>query len=89
MDRELGEIFEFDGEYYQVCLGERENCEECSLFQNSKCFKAGRRDITGNCTWDKRSDGNNTYFKKISPPLTVKSPLTSINFKKKKLLLLL
>lgn len=88
MERKLGEIFEFNGEYYQVCLDKYKTCNGCSLFQNSMCSKRGWENIVGSCTDDIRSDNNDVHFKKVSLP-SIEPSLVSINFEKKKLLLIL
>ena len=58
MERKIGEIFEFNGEWYQ-CV-ESPDCELCA-FNETNC-----NDIdTGNCARYKRSDGKSVIFKKL------------------------
>ena len=59
MERKIGEIFEYNGEWYQ-CISDTtdDNCNNC-FFQKS-CS-----DITGDCSSIARSDGKSACFKKL------------------------
>ena len=59
MERKIGEIFEFGGEWYQ-CIPDTtdDNCNNC-FFQKS-CI-----DIAGDCSSTARSDGKSVVFKKL------------------------
>ena len=59
MERKIGEIFEYNGEWYQ-CIPDTtdDNCNNC-FFQ--KCCS----DITGYCSSTARSDGKSVAFKKL------------------------
>ncbi len=63
MERKIGEIFEFGGEWYQ-CIGNPYNeCTDCDF-----CFETGRacvRQIVGQCSMSNRSDGLSVVFKKL------------------------
>ena len=64
MERAIGEIFEYNGEWYQ-CVEElqTESCDGCTLFKNDEpCqHKFGR------CRRIERSDCKGTIFKKLEP----------------------
>ncbi len=68
MERAIGEIFEYNGEWYQ-CVEElqTESCDGCTLFKNDEpCqYKFGR------CRRIERSDCKGTIFKKLE---TVSDP---------------
>ena len=59
MERKIGEIFEYNGEWYQ-CIADTtdDSCNNC-FFQKS-CS-----DITGDCSSTVRSDGESVAFKKL------------------------
>ena len=58
MERKIGEIFEYNGEWYQ-CV-ESSGCAPC-VFNETDC-----RDIdTGSCDEDSRSDGKSIVFKNL------------------------
>ena len=63
MERKIGEIFEYNGEWYQ-CIGNPYNeCTDCDF-----CFEIGRacvRQIVGQCSMSNRSDGLSVVFKKL------------------------
>lgn len=65
-DVAIGEIVEFDGERL-VCIedgsidGFLEECSGCAFMKNGKC-----RSIVRSCSKDKRYDGKDVIFKKIS-----------------------
>ena len=59
MERKIGEIFEYNGEWYQ-CISDTtdDNCNNC--FFQKKCSN-----ITGDCSSTSRSDGKSVAFKKL------------------------
>lgn len=65
-DVAIGEVVEFDGERL-VCIedgsidGFLEECSGCAFMKNGKC-----RSIVRSCSKDKRYDGKDVIFKKIS-----------------------
>ena len=63
MERKIGEIFEFNGKWYQ-CIGNPYNeCTDCDF-----CFETGRacvRKVVGQCSMSNRSDGLSVAFKKL------------------------
>ena len=71
MERKIGEIFEFGGEWYQcVIVGD---CRDCA-FNNDNCEerkritlknKLTKEEVTGLCTSELRSDGKSVIFKKL------------------------
>ena len=73
MERKIGEIFEYNGEWYQ-CIGNPYNeCTDCDF-----CFEIGRacvRQIVGQCSMSNRSDGLSVVFKKLEK---VGEPFTSV-----------
>ena len=72
MERKIGEIFEYNGEWYQ-CIGHPYNeCTDCDF-----CFETGKacvRQIVGQCSMSNRSDGLSVAFKKLEK---VGEPFTS------------
>ena len=66
MEREIGEIFELDGEWYQ-CI-ESDSCGECSLF-TTECGSGTKSDladkIVGQCSKIRRTDNKHVIFKKL------------------------
>ena len=68
MERKIGEIFEFGGEWYQ-CL-KSASCDECA-FSNSNCID----NPSFKCSVDDRTDNCSVIFKKlekVGKPITVK-----------------
>ena len=68
MEWKIGEIFEFEGEWYQ-CIPDTtdDNCNNC--FFQKRCSN-----ITGDCSSTTRSDGKSVAFKKlekVGEPFTV------------------
>ena len=63
MERKIGEIFEFNGKWYQ-CIGNPYNeYTDCDF-----CFETGRacvRKVVGQCSMSNRSDGLSVAFKKL------------------------
>lgn len=66
MERKIGEIFEYNGEWYQ-CV-ECEGCGECSL-RTTECGSGTKSDLAyemfGHCSKVTRSDNKHTIFKKL------------------------
>ena len=63
MERKIGEIFEYDGEWYQCIVGG--SCENCA-FDKRKCYTfAIDNDPIGECRGDRRKDGKYVLFKKL------------------------
>ena len=59
MEYTIGEIFEYDGEWYQCCNTEI-YCPGCAFFK-TKC----NSQVLGKCDAIKRTDGKNVVFKKL------------------------
>lgn len=63
MERKIGEVFKFGGEWYQ-CVGNPYNeCTDCDF-----CFETGRscvRQLVGQCSMSNRSDGLSVVFKRL------------------------
>ena len=68
MERKIGEIFEYNGEWYQ-CV-ESDECEECSL-THTLCGSGAKSDIAfkifGTCSKLRRADNKHAIFKKLEP----------------------
>ena len=71
MERKKGEIFEYNGEWYQCVIGY--SCNDCA-FSNDNCEereritlknKLTKEEVTGFCTSRLRSDGKSVIFKKL------------------------
>lgn len=62
MERKIGEIFEYKGEWYQCVrdISDR-NCGNCHFFSNDACDC----DVTGYCASFHRNDGISVCFKKL------------------------
>ena len=60
MERKIGEIFEYNGEWYQ-CL-EHTGCSECA-FEGKRCDNIGN--LRGECISYCRSDRKDVHFKKL------------------------
>ena len=58
MERKIGEIFEFGGEWYQ-CVVAIDGCRECSFRAQDYCTRHSE------CFSDVRSDGISVIFKKL------------------------
>ena len=80
MERKIGEIFEYNGEWYQCIVGN--DCENCA-FNERKCYTVvDNDDPIGDCCDDRRKDNKDVIFKKLEK---VGEP-TIINRKKVQLL---
>lgn len=80
MERKIGEIFEYNGEWYQCVEGN--GCEVC-IFNNKKCYTfVSDDDPIGYCEADRRKDNKDVIFKKLEkvgePYRRRLSPLNSI-----------
>ena len=64
MERKIGEIFEFGGEWHQCIEDENEDCGQCDL-SNPCPYNRDFADVIGNCTKNNRSDGTSIIFKKL------------------------
>lgn len=66
MERKIGEIFEYNGEWYQ-CV-ESDSCGECSLF-TTECGSGTKSNLAdkifGECSRVRRSDNKHAIFKKL------------------------
>lgn len=66
MERKIGEIFEFGGEWYQ-CV-ESDSCGECSLF-TTECGSGTKSNLAdkvfGQCSKVRRTDNKHVIFKKL------------------------
>lgn len=66
MEKQVGEIFEYNGEWYQ-CV-ECDSCGECSL-RTTECGSGTKSDIAdevfGECSKLRRSDSKSVIFKKL------------------------
>lgn len=68
MERKIGEIFEYNGEWYQ-CVVAIQGCRECSFRTQDYCTRHSE------CLSEVRSDGMSVIFKKlekVGEPITVK-----------------
>lgn len=65
MERKVGEIFEYNGEWYQCIHTESFGCENCNLTvqNNIHCVDAFK--IRGECLSSNRKDGKSVIFKKL------------------------
>ena len=71
MERNIGEIFEYNGEWYQ-CLGQYTGCPECA-FKGKSCDD-DIINLRGECISYYRSDRKDVHFKKlekVGEPITV------------------
>lgn len=62
MERKIGEIFEYKGEWYQ-CVKDNsdKSCANCHFFSNDAC----EYNVTGHCASFRRDDGISVCFKKL------------------------
>ena len=71
MERKIGEIFEYNGEWYQ-CVVAIQGCRECSFRTQDYCTRHSE------CLSDARSDGISVIFKKlekVGKPFTIEGKL--------------
>ena len=63
MERKIGEIFKFEGEWYQCIVGK--DCKNCA-FNKRKCYTViDNDDPIGDCCADRRKDNKEVIFKKL------------------------
>ena len=62
MERKIGEIFEYDDEWYQ-CIRST-TCAGCSLF-DTICMGDDKDKVFGECSYAERNDGKSISFKKL------------------------
>lgn len=62
IERKIGEIFEYNGEWYQCIVGN--GCENCA-FNGIKCYTIADKDPIGDCCADRRKDNKDVIFKKL------------------------
>ena len=74
MERKIGEIFEYHGEWYQCIEDENKSCGQCDL-SNFCPYNRDLADNVGNCSKNNRSDGESIIFKKLEK---VGEPFTSV-----------
>ena len=62
MERKIGEIFEYNGEWYQCVEDSSDRCINCCFYNggHKKC-----NDKIGECFKGRRSDNHGVYFKKL------------------------
>ena len=74
MERKIGEIFEYNGEWYQCVEDtERISCTNCCFYNGG--YKSCTNESVGFCTLGARSDGISVIFKKledVGEPITIK-----------------
>ena len=58
MERKIGEIFEYNGEWYQ-CVAAIDGCRECSFRRQGYCTRHSE------CLLTERSDKTSVIFKKL------------------------
>ncbi len=76
MERKIGEIFEYDGEWYQ-CLKEKTcTCFGCD-FRGYKCDDISLQKVKGSCQSECRKDNKSVIFKKLEK---VGEPFKSSDF---------
>lgn len=62
MERELGEVFTYNGKTYQVVKSSL--CNDCAFMKNGSCYTVN--ELLGPCNYTKRTDKINVIFKKIN-----------------------
>ena len=65
MERKVGEIFEYNGEWYQCIHTKSFGCENCDLATKSNIHCSDVFDIRGECLSCYRKDGKSVIFKKL------------------------
>ena len=64
MEHKIGEIFEYNGEWYQ-CLEEKTcTCFGCD-FRNYNCDDISLQRVKGSCQSERRKDNKSVIFKKL------------------------
>ena len=64
MEHKIGEIFEYNGEWYQCIEDENKSCGQCDL-SNFCPYNRDLADNIGNCSKNNRSDDKSIIFKKL------------------------
>lgn len=59
MEHKIGEIFEYNGEWYQCMKGN--TCNDCAFYRSS----CGSLNDKGSCRYNFREDAANVIFKKL------------------------
>lgn len=65
MERKVGEIFEYNGEWYQCIQTKSLGCENCDLATKSDIHCSDVFEIRGECLSCYRKDGKSVIFKKL------------------------
>lgn len=65
MERKVGEIFEYNGEWYQCIHTKSFGCENCNLTVQNNIHCIGAFKIRGECLSSNRKDGKSVIFKKL------------------------
>ena len=65
MERKIGEIFEYNGEWYQCIHTKSLGCENCDLATKSDIHCSDVFEIRGECLSCYRKDGKSVIFKKL------------------------
>lgn len=65
MERKVGEIFEYNGEWYQCIHTKSFGCENCDLATKSNIHCSDVFEIRGECLSCYRKDGKSVIFKKL------------------------
>lgn len=65
MERKVGEIFEYNGEWYQCIHTKSLGCENCDLATKSDIHCSDVFEIRGECLSSYRKDGKSVIFKKL------------------------
>ena len=65
MERQIGEIFDYNGTKLEVVENEDNHCEGCYFYRWIICRFDGIIDITGNCAPTYRNDKMNVIFKEV------------------------
>lgn len=65
MERKVGEIFEYNGEWYQCIHTKSLGCENCDLATKSDIYCSDVFEIRGECLSCYRKDGKSVIFKKL------------------------
>ena len=64
MEHKIGEIFEYNNEWYQCIEDENKSCGQCDL-SNFCPYNRDLADNVGNCSKNNRSDDKSIIFKKL------------------------
>ena len=62
MERQIGEVFTYQGKIYQVVKGGE--CAKCAFVNNGSCYRICK--LLGYCCHTERKDHNNVIFKEIT-----------------------